>query len=176
MTSRPSESEYGVYYSRYVSLVPETDVLSILGTQIEEIGKLVASVTIERESYRYAPDKWCIREVFGHLIDGERIFGYRAFCFSRGEAAPLPSFDQNTYISNSRYNERSLSDLLTEFITIRKSNLVFLNQLTDEDWKRTGTVGENLVSVRALAFIMAGHVRHHFNVLRMSYDVFPGAR
>jgi len=171
MTSRPSENEFASYYLRYVSLVPESDVISLLETQMADMAQLVGSITPERETFSYAPGKWSIREVLGHLIDGERVFGYRAFCFSRGESAPLPSFDQNAYVAASRYNDRSLSDLIAEFTLIRKSNLIFLCQLTESDWIRMGAVSNNPVSVRALAFIMAGHVRHHINILHASYGV-----
>jgi hypothetical protein len=175
MISRPSENEYASYYSRYISLVSGSDVLSVLETQLEDITRLVGSVTPERETYRYAPDKWSIRQVLGHLVDGERVFGYRAFCISRGESALLPKFDENAYVAESHYNERTLSGLLAEFTIIRKSNLAFLCQLTETDWKRMGTVSNNPVSVRALAFIMAGHVRHHYTLLHTSYDVSLGA-
>ncbi|OGB95868.1 MAG: hypothetical protein A2Z31_08020 [candidate division NC10 bacterium RBG_16_65_8] len=175
MAARPSDKEFAAYYARYVSLVPESDVLSALESQIGVIERIARSVSRERETYRYAAGKWSIREVFGHLIDGERVFGHRAFCISRGEAAPLPKFDENAYVAESRYNDCALADLLAEFAGIRHSNLTFLRRLTEEDWQRFGTASDNPVSVRALAFIMAGHVRHHLNVLHASYGVSPAA-
>src|SRR5512141_2062747 len=108
MTTRPAESEYAPYYARYVDLVPETDVLIALEEQLADIAQLSSRVTGERERFRYGEGKWSIREVLGHLIDAERVFGYRAFCISRGEQAPLPSSDENRYIAESRYNNRSL--------------------------------------------------------------------
>ena len=175
MTLRSSDTEYASYYSRYVALVPESDVLSKLEAQVAEVGQFVGSVPPERETYRYAAGKWSIREVLGHLIDGERVFGYRAFCISRGELTPLPAFDENAYVAASHYNERTVSDLLAEFTSLRQSNSAFLCRLGEEDWKRMGTASNNPVSVRALAYIMVGHVRHHLNGLRTAYGVSVGA-
>jgi hypothetical protein len=174
MTSRPSDTEYATYYSRYVALVTESDVLSALETQVADIERMAGSVPIERETYRYGATKWSIREVLGHLIDGERVFGYRAFCISRGEPAPLPAFDVNAYVAASEYNERTVSDLLAEFTSLRKSNTAFLCRLGEADWERMGTASNNPVSVRALAYIMVGHVRHHLNGLRTAYGVSAG--
>ena len=175
IASRPTESEFVPYYSRYISLVPESDVLAVLETQLAQIEHIAGSIPPDREKYRYAAGKWSIREVFGHLVDGERVFGYRAFCISRGEAAPLPSLDQNAYVAESYYDERSLSDLTAELMWLRKSNLACLRHLTDAEWKRMGTASNNPVSVRALTFIMAGHIRHHFTVLRTVYGVSSGS-
>ena len=172
--SRPAENEFAPLYLRYISLVPESDVLALLEVQLLELEQTAGLISQEREQYRYAPDKWSIRQVFGHLVDGERVFGYRAFCISRGEVAPLPSFDQNAYVTEARYNERSLSDLVAEFKWLRMSNLAFLRRLTETESKRMGTASDNPVSVRALSYIMAGHLRHHLNVLHSAYGVPSG--
>jgi hypothetical protein len=174
MTSRPSNAEYAAHFEQYVSLVSEQDILDVLKRQLLEFSRYSQAVAPDHEKFRYAPGKWSIRQVYGHLIDGERVFGYRAFCFGRGEKASLASFEENAYVAESRYDERPLSDLLAEFIVVRQANLHFLSWLSDEGWKRHGTAGDNLVSVRALAYIMAGHVRHHFNILRERYGVLPG--
>jgi len=171
--SRPAENEFVPYYSRYISLVPESNVLPVLEAQLAELDRLAHSIPPEREQFRYAEGKWSIREVLGHLIDGERVFAYRAFCISRGESAPLPSLDQNAYVAESRYNERAIGDLAAEFSWLRKSSLAFLNALTEAEWKRIGIASNNPVSVLALAYIMAGHIRHHLKVLHASYGV-PG--
>jgi hypothetical protein len=171
MTSRPSDSEFAPYYLRYVSLAHESDALSALGVQAVDLTRVMASVPPERETFRYAPGKWSVREVLGHLIDDERVLGTRAFCISRGELASLPSFDENQYVAASDYNARPLAELLEEFTLIRTSNLLFLRRLTQEGWTRMGTTSDKPVSVRALAFIMVGHVRHHLNVLRTAYGV-----
>lgn len=171
MSSRPANNEYAQYYERYISLVPDDDILTVFETQITYLERLAGAVTSDKEQYRYAPDKWSIREVIGHLIDGERVFGYRAFCISRGEAASLPKFDENAYIVESHYHRRTLSDLLAEFALLRKSNLVLFSKMTESDWKQMGTANNNPVSVLAIAFIMAGHFQHHLKVLRQTYGL-----
>jgi hypothetical protein len=148
-------------------------VLTLLHDQVAGINRLSETVPPGREQFRYAADKWSIREVVGHLIDADRVFGYRAFCISRGEQAPLPAFDENSYVSESHYHQRPLADLASEFTFVRRGNLAFVSQLTDQEWNRMGTASNKSISVRALAFIMAGHVRHHFNVLSTKYSVTP---
>ncbi len=175
MTSRPTETEYAPSFSRYVSLVPDPDVLAVLESQPAELAQLSSRVPADREKFRYAERKWTIREVVGHLIDSERVFAYRAFCISRGEQAPLPGFEENDYVTHSRYDDQPLADLMSEFALLRKGTLAFLRRLGNDDWERLGTANNNPVSVRALAYIMAGHVRHHVTVLRDRYGVFPGA-
>jgi len=174
MVSRPAEHEFAPFYLTYVSLVPETDILSVLEKQTPLVELLGKAVSPDRETFRYAPRKWSIREVFGHMIDAERVFAYRAFCISRGETAALPSFDENAYVASSLYNDQPLKSLLAEFTSTRTSSLAFLSRLSEQDWLRTGTASAKPVSVRALAYIMAGHVRHHLNGLQTSYGVSGG--
>jgi DinB superfamily len=171
INERPSDNEYGSFYSGYVSLVPETDIESVLRRQMDEIERVAGSVSEERERYRYAPGKWSIREVFGHLGDGERVFGYRAFCISRGDQAPLPGFDEKAYIAISGYDERPLAELATDLLATRQSNLRVLASLDEIAWGRSGNANGSPVSVRALGFIMAGHMRHHLGVLAERYGV-----
>jgi hypothetical protein len=175
MISRPLEDEFSPYYLKYVSLVPEGDLLPVLQSQIGDLKKVLASVSPDRETYRYGPGKWSVREVLGHMIDGERVFGYRTFCISRGEPASLAIFDENQYVAMSQYNTIPLSELSGEFELVRRCNLAILIRLDDEAAKRRGTVGTNPVSARAIAYIMAGHFRHHLNVLRRSYGIPAGA-
>jgi hypothetical protein len=175
MISRPGENEFAPYYLRYISLIHEEDVLPVLHSQIADLIKWVTNITPDQERYRYAPGKWSIREVIGHIIDGERVFGYRAFCFSRKEAAVLPIFDENKYVEMAQYGEQPLIDLVHEFGLVRQSNLFFLSPLPEATYEQAGLVGNNAISVRALAYIMAGHVCHHMNVLRESYGISVGA-
>jgi uncharacterized damage-inducible protein DinB len=168
---RPTETEYAPFYARYVALVPETDILAVLEQQIEEIRLLASSVPLSRETYRYAEGKWSIRQVLGHLVDGERIFGYRAFCISRGEQAALPSFDENEYVSGARSDATPLVELADELALVRRSNLVVLRRLEEAQWANAGTASGKPVSVRALAWVMAGHPRHHLGVLKERYGV-----
>jgi hypothetical protein len=167
--NRPSETEYAPYYQGYVNRVSETEILPVLRAQMDDLDALLGRVTADQETYRYAEGKWSIREIVGHLIDGERVFGYRAFCIARGEKQNLPGFDQDDYMLTSQYNNMELEDLLSELRLIRLGNLAMFRTLDEEAWNRLGTANENQVTVRALAFIMAGHVRHHMNVLRERY-------
>jgi DinB family protein len=168
---RPDATEYAPFYAGYVALVPESDALSVLAAQPAELLALAAKVPAEREQHRYAPGKWSVREVFGHLTDGERVFGYRAFCISRGDQASLPGFDEQSYIAGASYDRVPLGDLAADFAALRRSNLAVMRRLQAADWARSGTANGTPVTVRALAFVMAGHVRHHLGVLRGRYGV-----
>jgi len=170
-TKRPDASEYAPFYAGYVALVTEQDILDVLAVQRPEIGALARSLPEAKQAYRYAAGKWTIGEVLSHLIDGERVFGYRAFCISRGEQAGLPSFDEDQYVSAGGADGVPLVALADEFAAVRDANLAFLRRLGDDAWTRTGTASGKPVSVRALAWIMAGHPRHHLAVLRERYGV-----
>ena len=168
---RPAEGEYAPFYARYVALVPETDILAVLERQAGELRQLAASVPAERETYRYAEGKWSVREVLGHLVDGERVFGYRAFCISRGERAALPSFDEDQYVGEARCDAIPLRELAGELALVRESNLAVLRRLEPRQWERVGTASGKPITVRALAWVMAGHPRHHAEILRERYGV-----
>lgn len=169
--SRPTESEYAPYYQAYVARVSEEDILPALRSQIDALDLLLDHVMPEHETFRYAEGKWSIRQIVGHLIDGERVFGYRALCISRGENQNLPGFDQDEYMVTAPFDSISLEDLLSEFRLARLSNIAMLRNLDEAAWTTMGTANGAPVSVRALAFIMAGHVRHHMGVLRERYQV-----
>lgn len=171
MMFRPSDTEFAPYYSRYISLVTEPNILRALEEQAGQLAGLMAALPSDQEEFRYAPGKWSVREVLGHIIDGERVFGYRAFCISRGEKAPLAQFDENQYVARSSYHDRPVPELVEEFLLIRRTNVLFLRRLSEEGWRQMGTASNNPVSVRALVFIMVGHVCHHLNGLRTSYGV-----
>ena len=168
---RPAESEYAPYYQSYIGQVSESEILPVLRSQLDELDVLLGKVTPERETYRYAEGKWSIREIAGHLIDAERVFGYRTFSIARGESQNLPGFDQNDYMVTAPYDQIDLEDLLAEFRLVRLANIAMLRALDENSWNRIGTANDNQVSVRALAFIMAGHVRHHMGVLKERYQV-----
>ena len=167
--NRPEPNEYDRYYENYVSLVPETDIVAVMENQLNEIENLFAEITEEKSLYAYAAGKWTIKELVGHLIDGERIFAYRALRISRADFTPIEGFEQDGYIENSNFNAAKLTDLIEELLLSRKANLLLFRNLTDEAWSRTGTASDVPVSVRALAFIMVGHIRHHLSVLRRRY-------
>ena len=168
---RPLESEYAPYYQGYIAQVSEDEILPVLRSQLDELDVLLGRVPPERETFAYAEGKWSIREIVGHLIDGERVFGYRAFCIARGETQNLPGFEQNDYIATAPYNKIDLEDLLSELRLVRLANIAMLRNLDEAAWARTGTANDNEVTVLALAFIMGGHVRHHMGVLRERYQV-----
>jgi hypothetical protein len=169
--SRPEASEYAPFYAGYISLVEGGDVVSELERQGRELTALVRSIPESRAGFRYAEGKWSIRDLVGHVIDGERVFAFRALCFARGDAQPLPGFEQDDWapVASPGLASASIADLADEFESLRRSNVRMLRRLTDADWTRTGIASGNLVSVRALAFIMAGHVAHHTRVLRERY-------
>jgi hypothetical protein len=168
---QPLETEYEPYYSNYIGQVTEAEILPVLRSQLDALDVLLGRVTPDRETFRYAEGKWSIREIVGHLIDAERVFGYRAFCIARGEQNNLPGFDQNDYMLTAPYDRIDLEDLLSEFRLVRLSNIAMLRTLDEESWLRMGTANDNRISVRALSFIMAGHVRHHMGVLRDRYQL-----
>lgn len=171
MTGRPADTEYAPFYAGYVAHVPEDDVMAVLRAQPGELAALAGAVPAEREGFAYAPGKWTVREVMGHLGDAERVFGYRAFRFGRGDQTPLASFDENLFVANGRFDAAPLEALLDEFVHLRSANLAALARLDAAGWRATGTASGALVSVRALAFIMAGHVRHHVRILRERYGL-----
>ena len=166
---RPLENEYAPAFQGYVSHVSEDDIMPALRSQIDALDVLLEHVAPERETYRYAEGKWSIREIAGHLIDGERVFGYRALCIARGETQNLPGFDQDQYMLTAPFDRIDLEDLLSEFRLVRLSNIAMLRTLDEAAWMRMGTANGNPVSVRALVYVMVGHVRHHMNVLRERY-------
>lgn len=166
---RPERSEYDPYYETYVSLVPETEIVPVLSGQTTELQDIFNGVPDEKGTHSYAEGKWSLKEVLGHLIDGERMFAYRVFRISRGDKTPIEGFEQDGYIENAHSNNRSFADLLEEFKLLRRANVLFFNNLNDEAWVRIGTANEREISVRALAFIMAGHIRHHINILKERY-------
>jgi len=166
---RPKPEEYAPAFERYVSRVTESDVMAALSRQTEELPAALATVHGEGERYRYAPGKWSVRELVGHLIDTERIMAYRAVCVARGETASLPGFDENAYVANATFDDYPLPELLNEFVHVREGHLGFFRHLHPEAWLRTGLANHNPISVRALAWVMAGHVRHHMAVLQEHY-------
>ena len=169
MTTRPEKNEYAEFYANYVSLVEETDVVAALQNQADELRNLFGGISTEKESFRYAEGKWSVKELLGHIVDGERVFSYRALRISRGDETPLASFDENQYVAAGNFNESKFADLLEEFVSLRQSNVLLFKNLTAEMWRRRGTASNATVSVRALAFIMVGHVRHHAKILRERY-------
>lgn len=166
---RPEPSEYAPYYERYVKLVESHDVVGALRGQIEDSLATLRGVSAEASLARYAPGKWSMREVVGHVIDAERIFAYRALRFGRGDRTALPGFEQDDYIPAARFDRRPWPDLLSEWEAVRRTSVLLFEGFDDEAWVRRGVASENEMSVRGVAYVIAGHERHHMGVLREKY-------
>ena len=169
--NRPETHEFDPYYSNYISLNEGDNVLPVLDAQPAALRAVFHHVPEEKGTFAYADGKWTIKEVLSHLIDGERMFAYRTLRISRGDATPIEGFEQDGYIENSNANNRTFADLIEEFDLQRRSNMILLNNISDEGSRRIGTASGRPVSVRALAYIMAGHVTHHLNILNERYLV-----
>jgi uncharacterized protein YijF (DUF1287 family) len=167
--ARPAVSEYAAYYERYIALVPPGDVVAVLKQQIEETLQVLRAMPEAKGDFRYAPDKWSVKEVVGHLIDSERIFGCRALRFARKDATPLPGFEQDDYVRNGDFVTCRLQELAAEFGLVRQATVAMLQHLGPAAWDRRGVANKAEVTVRALAYIMAGHERHHLEILRTRY-------
>ena len=166
---RPANDEYLPYYSRYIERVPDGDVLSALSQQMSETIALLRGLPESVASYRYAPDKWSVNELVGHLIDSERLFSTRALRFARGDATPVPGFEQDDYVRGASFNAYPLSELASELQAVRQSTLYLFRHIDDDAWARRGLANNAEVSVRALAYIIAGHELHHREILRTRY-------
>lgn len=161
--------EFLAYYARYVALVPTGDVLATLETQIEDTVALLDEFGEERAGYRYAPGKWSVREVVGHIVDTERVFGYRAVCAARGEVAALPGFDENAWVAGADFDRRTLNSLMGEFTAVRRATLALFRNLGEAALRRRVVANGAPVSARALAWIVAGHELHHRTLLAERY-------
>ena len=168
---RPAESEFAPFYASYIARVPEADPVPPLEAQPAELLALADRMPPDRELFRYAPDKWSVRQTVGHMIDTERVMGYRAFSIARGEEKPLPGFDEKQYVACAGSDERPVKELAHEFAAVRLANLWAVRRWAPDDWNRIGNANGKSVSVRAIAYIMAGHVRHHLALLRERYGL-----
>jgi uncharacterized protein (TIGR03083 family) len=166
---RPSPHEYSPFYADYVASVPEGDVLDVLEAQQHEMLALLRPLAEAQWRSRYAPGKWSVGEVVGHLCDAERIMAYRALRFARGDQTPLAGFEENDYVPPARFDERSPDSLLAEFEAVRASTLALFRHLPADAAERVGSANGAEVSVRGLLYIIAGHDRHHAQVLRDRY-------
>lgn len=169
LISKPQAGEFAANFAGYIELVPDGDVLGTLATQNHETVTTLRAVSDADSLKRYAADKWSVREVLGHMIDGERIFAYRALRFARNDHTPLPGFEQDDYIGPGQFDARPWSGLISEFEVVRQSNLAMFRGFPQEAWSRQGIATGNPISVRALAYVIAGHERHHMKILREKY-------
>lgn len=171
LSTRPSSGEYAPYYDRYISQVPAGDLVAFLEREGAAAVALLRTLTEEQGAYRYAPDKWSVKEMIGHVIDGERVFTYRALRAARGDRTPMPGFEQDDWVRGSNAAARSLADLAAEYAAVRASTLALFRGLDDASVMRRGVANGVEVTPRALAWIIAGHERHHRGILEERY--FP---
>jgi uncharacterized damage-inducible protein DinB len=169
IVARPQPDEYAPYYGRYISLVQSEDILNILDQQRRDTMMLLCGREEEDGDFRYAAGKWSAKEVLGHVCDTERIFAYRALRISRADATPMEGFEQDDYVRNGPFANRPLSDLIDDFIAVRRATLSLLRNLDEAAWMRRGIANKNEVTVRALAYIIAGHELHHRRILEEKY-------
>jgi hypothetical protein len=168
---RPEPDDYAPFYETYVSLIPGKDVLGALEAHRLQMVQFFAGRSERDGNFRYAQGKWTVKEVLGHVNDAERIFTYRALRIARGDQEPLQGFEQDDYVRAANSNERTLSDLAEEFVVVRSASIVLFRSLSEEAWVRRGTASSFEVTVRALAYITAGHELHHRRILEERY--FP---
>ncbi|HEX6278375.1 MAG TPA: DinB family protein [Pyrinomonadaceae bacterium] len=166
---KPATDEFNEYYAGYISQVTEADLLGVLAAQPDGVREVFESLDESKGTFSYAAGKWTIKEMLSHIVDGERHFAYRVLRIARGDATPIEGFEQDLYIENSHANDRTFEDMIGEFTELRNANLRQLRNLSETDWLRTGTASGFTFSVRALGYIMAGHVRHHFAILKERY-------
>jgi len=166
MIIRPHRNEYADFYADYISKVPEGDLLNFLDLQTGEFDGLVNDLSDDQASQPLAPGKWSVKQVLGHLSDTERVLSYRALRFARGDKKELQGFEQDDYVAAANSNGRSTTELLAELKSVRQATLSLLESLASEDSIRTGIANGKSVSVRALAYVIAGHAQHHLELLR----------
>src|SRR5688572_15759665 len=166
---RPDTTEYLSYYGKYISMVPDDDILAVLESQMEDTAGFLGTIPESQAGFRYAPDKWSIKELVGHVIDGERVFAYRALRFARNDKTPLPGYEQDDYVRSGAFDNCRLSDLAAELKSVRQATLFLFKHLDGDSWTRRGLANDAEVSVRALAYIIAGHELHHREILRTKY-------
>jgi uncharacterized damage-inducible protein DinB len=167
--TRPQAGEYAPFYDHYVSLIEGEDILDTLDQQRRQMMLLLSCREEDEGNFRYAPGKWSAKEVLGHICDTERIFAYRALRIARADATPLESFEQDDYVRNGPFAQRPVADLIEEFIAVRRATISLLRNLDEAAWLRRGVANKNEVSVRALAYIIAGHELHHRKILEEKY-------
>jgi hypothetical protein len=169
-TARPEVGEYAPSFADYVARIAEDeDIVAVLVAQLDQLLTDLGRIPEARGDYRYAPGKWSIKEIVGHLCDTERVFAYRALRIGRGDTTPLPSFDDQAYVAEVRAGDRTLTDLAAEWGDVRRATISLFGNLPAEAWQRRGTASDQPISVRALVYIIAGHVRHHLQTLEERY-------
>lgn len=166
---RPAAGEYDPYYDRYISKVSGEDILAALEQERRKTVLLLSGRSEQDGNFRYAPGKWSVKEVLGHVNDSERIFAYRALRIARADQTPMAGFEQDDYVRNGPFPNRPLAELIEDYIAVRRATLTLLRNLDEPAWTRRGTANNNEVTVRALAYIISGHEIHHRGILQEKY-------
>lgn len=166
---RPTEGECPAYYFRYIDLVPEVDILTYLHTQRDWIGDWIKELETEELKYSYAPGKWSLAQMIGHVLDTERVFAYRMMAFSRGDESSLPGFDQDVYAKNTIYETLSPTELASEWLAVRTATILQSRSMNAEMTTRTGIANELPIKVVAFPYMIAGHALHHHNIAQERY-------
>ena len=165
-TSRPQPDEYGPFYKNYIAQVTETDILDAMRSQRDDVVRLLRAQPESVGGVRHPPYTWSVKDVVGHITDAERIFGYRALRFARADTTPLPGFDDNEYVRVAGFDRTALAKIVDEFESVRNANLLMFENFPTEAWPRRGEANKSPLSVRALAYIIVGHARHHTVILK----------
>jgi uncharacterized damage-inducible protein DinB len=166
---RPEPGEFESFYQPYISLVPPGDIVALLATQLDDTTAMIRELTDRQALHAYAPGKWSIKQVIGHVADAERVFAYRALRFARGDATPLAGFEENSFAAAGDFDARPLASLIAEFAAVRHASVALFAGLPEDAWTRAGTANDQHVTVRALAWITAGHELHHRGILSSRY-------
>lgn len=169
MRQRPTNVEYTAYQEQYVSLVGDGCITDILAEQTKQSIALFSSITEEQANYRYAPGKWTLKEVIGHISDNERVMSYRLLRIARGDKTPLPGYNQDDFMNEAAFQSWTLSQVIEDYESVRRSTLTLLRGLSDEAWSKTGIANDSAISARALAYINAGHELHHLSIIQEKY-------
>jgi DinB superfamily len=164
--TRPALGEFAPDFARYIDLVPAGDVVAVLADQLKRTQAIFEPLSEARSLTVHPPYAWTLKQVLGHVTDGERVFGYRALRMARQDATPLPGFDENLFMNTADFNSVPMADLLDEFACLRRSHLLLLNYVSAEGWQWKGTVLGNPATCRAMAFVMAGHMEHHLAIVK----------
>jgi hypothetical protein len=166
---RPQPDEYPPFFEKYVSLIQSDDIVGALEAQRVQMVQLLGARSEREGNFRYAPGKWTVKEVIGHVSDAERIFSYRALRIARGDQTPLAGFEQDDYIVTGGFNDRSMADISAEFLSVRLATMALVQSFTEEAWSRRGTASNHPVTVRAMGYVIAGHEMHHRRILDERY-------
>lgn len=167
--SKPQQGEYPAYCEGYNNYIRNNNLIKVLEDSILNFQSIVTGIPEGKENFRYAPEKWSIKEVIGHIIDTERVLAYRVLCIARGEQYEMPGFDENAFVENANTGQRTMYDLVHEFSLVREANILMFKSFNDEILSRKGIANKHTVSVKGLIFMIAGHELHHLNVIKTKY-------